>query len=212
MTRILCLGDSVTNGSSGAAGFGGYRGTLFPRLWERYDVRPVGSLGAGSPYGRHEGHDGWRITDALAAIDSIMACEPQILLVILGTNDFYQDYLVHGNVGGYTAANYAAALDNMAALLSAIHVRGTCVRTLVGTIPPVAPDGSWWPAVYNQALPQALQKARESCGADVRLVRACDGLTGSDFYDTVVGHPSASGYVKVATAWYQALVPLLEAS
>ena len=94
--RVLPLGDSITYGLRVA---GGYRAPLHQLLTNAgYSVDFVGLRnGNGAtnlPDSDHEGHPGWRIDQ----IDSIMlsvfdaTVDPNIILVLIGTNDYGQGY------------------------------------------------------------------------------------------------------------------------
>lgn len=92
-TDILCLGDSTTVGVCGE-GSGGYRGTLIQGLLRRTPAfRLVGSQQDTLPglyplLGNHEGHSGWTVEDAIAALPGVLAATPcQIACVLLGLND-----------------------------------------------------------------------------------------------------------------------------
>src|SRR2546423_15628435 len=97
--RVLCIGDSITRGSTNDAltftPWGGYRGHLWTRLWPDYDVCPVGSMtddagNATGPaqFGGHEGHPGWTIAQLRAHVDGGMTTHtPDVVLLLPGIPD-----------------------------------------------------------------------------------------------------------------------------
>jgi lysophospholipase L1-like esterase len=195
--RIMPLGDSITYGSKAP---GGYRLELWTRLQrDGAAVDFVGSRqdGPASLGDRdHEGHSGWRIDELTEAVDGWLARQqPEIVLLMIGTNDVLQNHEVAG------------APARLAALLDRITAKRPRLRVLVATLPPL--DKPAWQAqvdAYNAALPGIVQ-ARARAGARVQLVDVARGMTTADLADGI--HPNAGGYAKLAAAWYTALRPLL---
>ena len=195
--RVMPLGDSITYGSKAP---GGYRLELWTRLQrDGAAVDFVGSRqdGPASLGDRdHEGHSGWRIDEVADAVDGWLAQhQPEIVLLMIGTNDLLQDHAVAS-----APARLGALLDRITATLP----RG---RVLVATLPPLGKPA--WQAqvdVFNRALPAVVQ-ARARTGKRVQLVDVARGMTAADLADGV--HPNDGGYAKLAAAWYAALRPLL---
>jgi lysophospholipase L1-like esterase len=195
--RIMPLGDSLTYGSKAA---GGYRLELWTRLQrDGAAVDFVGSLqhGPASLGDRdHEGHSGWRIDEVAAAVDGWLAREqPEVVLLMIGTNDVLQNHDVAG------------APARLGALLDRITANQPGARVLVATLPPLGKP-AWQAQVdaFNGALPDVVQ-ARARAGTRVQLVDVAHGMTAADLADGI--HPNAGGYAKLAAAWYAALRPLL---
>jgi len=196
--RIMPLGDSITDGANVP---GGYRIELWRRLVDRdrLAIDFVGSLKNGPASLRdpdHEGHSGWRIDELAAQVDGWLARDrPEIVLLMIGTNDMLQDYAVD------------QAPTRLGALLDRIRLRVPRARVLVATVPPLGKP-VWQARVtaYNAALPPIVE-TRAKAGAALSLVDVARGLTPADLADGV--HPNASGYAKIAAAWYAALRPLL---
>jgi lysophospholipase L1-like esterase len=89
-TKIMLLGDSITEGLIGSDPAGGFRDDLASMLdfvGANYDL--VGTLSHGSGFDSdHEGHGGYRVEMILAYIDSFLVeNDPEIVLIHLGTND-----------------------------------------------------------------------------------------------------------------------------
>ena len=93
--RVMPVGDSITYGSSVN---GGYRLPLYDLLTNSgYTVDYIGSQ-TGNSTGMadpdHEGHGGWRIDQIDAIILDVLRTEadPDVLLLLIGTNDFGQEF------------------------------------------------------------------------------------------------------------------------
>lgn len=198
--RIMPLGDSITDGANVP---GGYRIELWRRLvnQDRLAIDFVGSLrngpaSLGDP--DHEGHSGWRIDELTAAVDGWLArYQPEIVLLMIGTNDMLQDHAV------------AQAPARLGALLDRISARLPQARVLVATLPPLGqPVSQERVAAFNAAVPGVVQ-ARAKAGKTLALVDVARGLTPADLADGV--HPNADGCAKIGAAWHTALRPLLGA-
>jgi lysophospholipase L1-like esterase len=195
--RIMPLGDSITDGANVP---GGYRIELWARLQrDRAAIDFVGSRqnGPASLGDRdHEGHSGWRIDNLAGAVDGWLAqSQPEIVLLMIGTNDILQDQAPAG------------APARLGALLDRITAKRPTARVLVATLPPLG-QAAWQERVtaFNRALP-AVVDARARAGKRVQLVDVARGMTEADLADGI--HPNADGYAKLAAAWHAALRPLL---
>jgi lysophospholipase L1-like esterase len=195
--RVMPLGDSITYGSRAP---GGYRLELWARLSrDGAAIDFVGSRqdGPASLGDRdHEGHSGWRIDEVADAVEGWLAQQqPEIVLLMIGTNDVLQNHAVAG------------APARLGALLDRITAKVPRARVLVATLPPLGKP-AWQAQVnaFNGALPGVVE-ARARAGARVQLVDVARGMTAADLADGI--HPNAGGYAKLAAAWYAALRPLL---
>jgi lysophospholipase L1-like esterase len=196
--RIMPLGDSITDGANVP---GGYRIELWRRLatQDRLSIDFVGSLrnGPASLGDReHEGHSGWRIDELAAAVDGWLAKHrPEIVLLMIGTNDMAQD-----QAGATAPARLGALLDRITARLPTATV-------LVASLPPLGtPELDARVRAYNRAVPGVVQ-SRAAAGKKVVFVDVARGLTPADLADGI--HPNQRGYAKIAEAWSRALRPLL---
>ena len=194
--RIMPLGDSITDGYNVP---GGYRIDLEDELvadGRIFDF--VGSLSNGPAAladKNHEGHSGWRIDQIASSINGwLAASQPEVVLLMIGTNDVVQDYQL------------ATAPNRLAALLDQIHTARPQAHLLVASIPPLpgATDDQQVRA-YNSAIPGLVQ-TRAGQGRSIRYVEIHGALTTADLADGV--HPSASGYSKIADVWHAALAPI----
>jgi lysophospholipase L1-like esterase len=196
-TVIMPLGDSITDGYNIP---GGYR----IELWQKFasngnQVDFVGSMTNGpSSLGdkNHEGHSGWRIDQIDAQISGwLSSYQPQIVLLLIGTNDMIQEYQV------------AQAPARLSALIDKILVGAPERRIILATLPPNTDSGRNTRIVaYNSALPEIVaQKAAE--GKLVTLVDMYSALTLADLADRT--HPNQAGYSKMAAVWYAELQKFL---
>lgn len=229
---ILPLGDSITAGCGSQAGpsnnwtavcggeSGGYRAPLWAALnASGFNTTFVGTQTAGPawlPQRSHEGHPGWRIAQLTGIIGKWAPLQPDIVLVLLGTNDIGQNH-----------TQYQLTAD-MTALLNATVQAIPNVRIIIGTVLNMVNslNPQWQPAVqaYNAALPAIAS----NFGASIADLNADTGLctpeTGplqrmcaecnppacpAGTYDRV--HPTAAGYSLMAGVWAAALAPVLEA-
>ncbi len=192
-TRVMPLGDSITEGTQVP---GGYRIGLWQRLLGgRYTVDFVGSQFNG-PAGLgdhdHEGHPGWRIDQIDANIAGwLRSYTPRTVLLHLGTNDVLQNY------------NVAGAPQRLSTLIDRVTAGAPNADVFVATIIPLSNAGQESAArTLNAAIPGIVQ-SKVSAGKRVHLVDMHSKLTTADLIDGI--HPTAGGYDKMAAAWYAAL-------
>ncbi|MGC4770412.1 cellulose binding domain-containing protein [Micromonospora sp. DT44] len=187
--RVMPLGDSITDGFNVA---GGYR----IELWQRfasggYRIDFVGSMFNGpSNLGDHdhEGHSGWTISQIDANfVNWLRATNPRTVLLHIGTNDMYGDT--------------SGAPGRLATLVDRITNTAPNADVFVATIIPKSGADNVVRG-YNAAIPGIVQ-TRAAAGKRVHLVDMYRALTLSDLADGV--HPNATGYRKMAVAWYDAL-------
>ncbi|MEU4476144.1 cellulose binding domain-containing protein [Micromonospora sp. NPDC023888] len=187
--RVMPLGDSITDGFNVP---GGYR----IELWQRftaggYRIDFVGSQFNGpASLGDHDhqGHSGWTIAQIDANVVTwLRATNPRTVLLHIGTNDMYGDT--------------SGAPGRLAALVDRITNTAPNADVFVATIIPKSGADNQVRG-YNAAIPGIVQ-TRAAAGKRVHLVDMYRALTLSDLADGV--HPNATGYRKMAVAWYDAL-------
>ncbi len=192
-TRVMPLGDSITDGV-GVSGGGGYRVGLWQRLAQNgYTTDFVGSgyNGPASLWDHdHEGHSGWRI-DQLDAnvVGWLRTYTPRTVLLHIGTNDITQN------------RDLGNAPARLAALVDKITSTSPQTEVFVATLIPVSFADSQVRA-YNAAIP-GIVSSRAAAGLRVHLVDMYRALTTADLADGV--HPNATGYDKMAATWFAAL-------
>lgn len=188
--KIMPLGDSITDGLTVP---GAYRIELWKKLVAaKYTVDFVGSMSNGpSTLGDrdHEGHSGWTIAQIDAQINKwLKAYQPRTILLHIGTNDMYQ--------------SPATAPARLGTLIDHITTQAPQAEVFVATIIPF-PMGAQAVSTYNAQIP-GIVKARADAGKNVHLVDMFPKLTSADLADGV--HCNATGYGKMAAAWYDALL------
>ncbi|MET8041951.1 cellulose binding domain-containing protein [Micromonospora sp. NPDC005215] len=187
--RVMPLGDSITDGFNVA---GGYRIELWQRFTSGgYRIDFVGSQFNGpASLGDHdhEGHSGWTIAQIDAnVVNWLRATSPRTVLLHIGTNDMYGDT--------------SGAPGRLATLVDRITNTAPNADVFVATIIPKSGADNQVRG-YNAAIPGIVQ-TRAAAGKRVHLVDMYRALTLSDLADGV--HPNATGYRKMAVAWYDAL-------
>ncbi|MBX3254485.1 MAG: hypothetical protein KF862_10120 [Chitinophagaceae bacterium] len=219
-TNILCIGNSITNGTGK---YNSYRRDLWKLLHTgKYNFDMIGSwdkhhMGGAVPGPDfdmdHEGHSGWTAADifqppswdsARGNIYSWMQLyTPGIVLVELGTNDVFQCRSVKDIIGDFTR------------LVQLLRDRNKNVKIFFAKIPPL---GKQWASeklcgndtTYRSRILQ-LNKAigffarkNSTKASPVIAVDQFSGVdTDKDMYDDI--HPNASGERKMAGRWYNAI-------
>jgi lysophospholipase L1-like esterase len=192
ITKIMPLGDSITDGFTVA---GGYR----IKLWSSIQsigktIDFVGSMSNGpAELGdkNHEGHSGWRIDQIDASINGWMdTYKPRIVLLHIGTNDIGQNYNISG-----APTRLSALIDKICAKLP---VGG---KLYVAKIIPL--NGQTTNITnFNNQIPGIVQ-SKVNSGKPVYMVDMYSALTLSDLADGV--HPNRTGYDKMADVWFNAI-------
>ncbi|GAA1770347.1 cellulose binding domain-containing protein [Luedemannella helvata] len=191
--RVMPLGDSITDGFNVP---GGYRNGLWQRLvGGGYTVDFVGSQFNGpASLGDHdhEGHSGWRIDQLDANIVTwLRNYTPRTVLLHIGTNDITQN------------RDLSNAPNRLSGLIDKITSTAPNAEVFVASIIPIG-YGNMQASVrsFNSAIPGIVQ-AKVNAGRRVHFVDMYAALTTADLADNV--HPNATGYDKMAAAWYAAL-------
>ncbi len=198
--RILPLGDSITRGY-GSTDSGGYRKYLHARLTSvGLDLDFVGSLANGSfPDPQHEGHDGAyiRVLHSNWALQAQQTYDPQITLLMIGTNDCWT------GTGLNSPENAPQNLNN---LISGIFQVNPDTQLYVATIPRIWDGGAGqeYPSVikYNATIPGIVNGWANS-GKFARLVDVYPHVTVPQLFDGV--HPNESGYATIGGLFFDAL-------
>jgi lysophospholipase L1-like esterase len=206
--RILPLGDSITVGSRGTNA--GYRAMLAAMLTRAgVSFQFVGSKhhNPGQLPLEQTHHEGWTgrviragppkregVTEIVRPLLAPGGLRPDIILLLIGTNDVHVDYKLDG------------AEQRLDALVSLLVDKRTGLargaRLLLSQIPPNGvPAKNEHVQAYNESV-EAVARRQRAAGNDVQLV-----LTRVELSDMAPDklHPLDSGYRKIAEAWFEAL-------
>ncbi len=171
--KILPLGDSITEGFSLPIPYwGAYRVRLFEAAthWgrrltfvgrERNGPPNVGSV----PFPMsHEGHSGWVIDQIAAIVTDALESEPDIVLLMIGTNDILSD------------VDREQAPGRLAALLDRIIAADVASLIVVAQIAPL-PGLEREVAAYNEGV-AAVVRERAAAGERILLADMYAGFPG----------------------------------
>ena len=199
-TNIMPFGDSLTAGgynlSDGYHTDSGYRQTLYNLLnGAGISVHFVGQFQDGAfAENHHEGHSGKRIDEISAGAQAwVSAAQPDIVLLLIGTNDCIQNYDL-GN-----------AMNRMSDLIANIRLGAPhSVIFISTTVPNGTPDTQTRVLAYNSALTTFVQ-ARMQTDAKIHFVDmyTLANLQMTDLIDGV--HPTPTGYATMGKVWFNVL-------
>ena len=194
ISRIMPLGDSITDGSAVPGGYRVGLAQLLHASGQQFDF--VGSMENGPPAladRQHEGHSGWRIDELHArAHEWVSTAQPDAVLLLAGTNDIWQRYDVDRAP--------ARLLD----LLVTIDRAAPGALIVVSTLPPF-PERAVEREAFNASLMTVISAARAR-GIRAVVTTAGSTLSDVDLYDGV--HPNETGHTKLAAGFYATLRPL----
>ena len=193
--RILPLGDSITYGSSSP---GGYRAPLYQLLTNAgfvvdYIGTQTGNPVASLPDSDHEGHGGWRIDQLDANILGWFGQldDPDVILLLIGTNDYGQ---------AYDADN---ATNRLEALIVKMATNRPFAKIIVANLLQRGePYDTQIQTTFNPFVPSIVAR-QAALGRQVYFTDMRSALTLADTYDNL--HPNQIGYNKMATNWLAAI-------
>ncbi|HVT08299.1 MAG TPA: SGNH/GDSL hydrolase family protein [Polyangia bacterium] len=215
---IMPLGDSITEGYRSSKG-GGYRVELFHDVLA--DKKSVTFVGSAPPNGPatvdgvafppdNEGHGGYRISQISSLmVASMMTNKPNIILLMIGTNDIGLDTSPIGTSGAQNIA------DQLGSLIDKIIAQDPKVLLVVAQIVPCITDAVDANIQAYNALIPAVVKARADAGKHVLLVDMHAAfLAHANWKTTLLNqadkqHPTDAGYVIMGDTWYPAIKPFL---
>jgi VCBS repeat-containing protein len=199
--RIMPLGDSLTYGEALTSTQGGYRNDLYDLLTNAgFNVDFIGTLSdtnnSGLPDVDHQGLPGARIDQIQANIGGWLASveDPDVVLLLIGTNDIWQNY------------NLATAPGRLENLIADIATKRPFAKIVVSNLPPRIDSSSFeaQQVTYNSAIPGIVAQ-QVALGRQVTLLDMHSVLTSSSDFSSDGVHPSAQGYGKMADAWAPAI-------
>jgi lysophospholipase L1-like esterase len=144
----------------------------------------------------NEGHNGWDLLEISGSVNSwLMTSTPEIILLLLGTNDIYE------NATGSTAA---ARLD---ALIAQIYGQLPDVSLIVASIPPLDSLKNEQVIAYNTLIPGVVANHAAASQRRIHFVDIFSVVSVADLVDGI--HPGTAGYSKMAAAWFDKLIQVL---
>jgi len=199
--RIMCLGDSITDGKCQSNDECGYRRYLYQKLIQvGYKVDFVGSCHTGLKIdfdNDHEGHPAYtakQVTDNIS--QWLEANPPDIILLHIGTNCFQQT----------TQANIEEILINIHRYEEKHHHQITVfVAKIINRQQP-----SEYITKYNDDV-ELMIKRRIQNGDSLVVVNVESALRyPEDMFEKL--HPNDSGYQKIAQVWFESLDQFLSST
>jgi hypothetical protein len=192
LIRVMPVGDSITVGQAAVNVPGGYRAPLYQLLTNAgYKVEFVGTSTQNpapwlpSPY--HEGHSGTRIDYIDSIIVAALAAnaEPDIILLLIGTNDYGQGYDTPNATNRLEAliAKIATNRPNVSIIVNNLLMRGEPYNTQIQT-------------TFNPFLPGICAR-QQALGRRVYFNDVRSAVPLADVPDNL--HPNQTGYNKMAT-------------
>ncbi len=200
--RIMPLGDSITESHTD---HNSYRRALWHMLNDQgYEVDFVGSMTGVFPGGLppiqdfdmdHEGHWGWRADELLNQLPGWLGgYTPDIVLMHVGTNDCFQ-----GN-------STSSTITELGQIIDVIRTDNPDVVFLFAQLIPAT--SSLDRIIELNANIPSLAASKNTAQSPVIVVDQYTGFNASaDTWDGV--HPNDTGEQKMATKWYDAILPFL---
>ena len=198
--RVLPVGDSITLGVGAA---GGYRAPLYQMiLSEGYAPDFVGTQTGNSapslPDPQHEGYGGAIIEniDGLLPMMFVALPQPDVILVLLGVNDFRN------------GINTATAINRLEALVVRLANNWPNSKVIVASLTAVTePLNTQIQMMYNSLLPGMCERQR-SFGRNIYFTDMYSAVLLADMPDQL--HPNQLGYTKMATNWFSSIMAAIE--
>jgi len=196
--RVMCVGDSITDGVGATNMVGGYKKALYDMYeGEGVDINFVGPKSIGEPNydagSGHAGYPGWRVYQIRDNIENWMTLyEPQAILLMIGTNDILQDK---------DDNNFAEdAINVLEETIDNIVATNSDVKLVVGSIPPLDNSSKNTKVqAYNAQIPALVAEKGENVSfVDIysAFPSKSDGI-GNDYT-----HPDDKGYQYIADKWF----------
>ena len=198
--RVLPLGDSITLGVGAA---GGYRAPLYQMILSAgYTPDFVGTQTGNSapslPDPEHEGYSGALIENIDAMLPMMFGALPQpdVILVLLGVNDF--------RIGAETAT----ATNRLEALVVRLATNWPNSKIIVASLTAIPdPWNTQVQMLYNSLLPGMCER-QSSLGRNIYFTDMYNAVPLADMPDQL--HPNELGYTKMATNWFSSIMAAIE--
>jgi len=211
--RILCLGDSITEGNSTMVV---YKGPLYDKLTTAgYRFEYVGSKSSAytSPtYGsvslKHEGYSGQNCTQIATTFTTNSPLYPADIVIIHSAHNLN---VAEAVLTPTAEAAIVTTVENATrSMIQTARTTNPAVRILLAK---VIPSGKLPKYSYIPAVNVRLGEIAAELNTTAQPVISVDQATGFDWTtDTITDmvHPNASGGEKMAQKFFDALQPLLE--
>ena len=201
--RVLTVGDSITLGASVPSWVpGGYRLPLYQLFTNlNYNVIFTGTTSANSVPGLnfyHEGHGSAEIAGVNALMKGVFdnTDDPDIILLLLGTND-------------YGTGHSAGATNRLDAMISNLATNRPNAKIIVANLLVRTDNTSLDTQIqttFNPFIP-GIVAAHAALGQQVYFTDLRSAVTTSSLSDGL--HPNATGYAQMATNWFTAVTNLV---
>ena len=201
--RVACVGDSITYGVAVSSPSTTYPADLQASLGSGYNVQNFGYPGLALmnlPQGNPSSHPAYTTTTQYT---SMVAFNPNIIIVMLGTND--ASFPVDG--AGWSSDYLATFTTQYEAFITTLRALPAKPIVFVATLPTVFGTNQYGidPTVANTIITPALHSIASASNAPLIDVHTATANLGSDFADNV--HPNDAGTAAIATAAFNALQP-----
>lgn len=223
-TKIMFIGDSITNGGQTYAS---YRYPLYFDLTDAgYSLDVVGSsttlYNGSTPNStlypkynttfdkNHEGYWGITTTNFLAQKSTVAAnYAPEVVTIFLGSND------VNENVSN-ASNNYKTSTDNLGLIIDKLRAKNPNVKIALAQIIPATPTASYGFINANPKMPgynaavAAFAATKTTASSPIVVVDQYTNYNPIALNQTSDGvHPNQYGEQLIADRFYRALQPLL---
>ncbi|MEL7522850.1 MAG: SGNH/GDSL hydrolase family protein, partial [Cyanobacteria bacterium J06553_1] len=160
--------------------------------------------GASAPDRNHEGHSGFTINNISAKINSYLSKKPDVILLMLGTNDVLRDN-GSGKKGGKLIEPKGAS-GRLNTLINKITSKLPQTKVFVASIPPLTKTS----ADLNQvkAFNSKVAQLVKSKGSNVKFVDMYKALSPGDLLSDKI-HLTKAGSAKAAKVWRNAIASTL---
>lgn len=193
ITRVACIGDSITAGVGTAPPVGSYPDQLQRLLGDRWEIRNFGVSGAtllrsgDKPYQKE------------AALKKALEYKPDVVIILLGTNDSKpQNWAFQAQF----AADYRDLITQFKRL-------ETCPRLFVCSPPFVSGGGNF--GINEPAVLEEIPRIRTLAEAEnVTFVDVHAAMVGQDFLFPDRVHPNNAGAGVIAKTVYTALTGAID--
>lgn len=202
--RILPIGDSLTSGLSNNSVPGAYRNRLHLLLTTAgYNVDFVGTFSdvgnAGLPDVNHQGQGSARIDQIQTQIGGWLDAvdDPDVVLLMIGTNDFWQNYQL---------STVQTRLTN---LIADIATKRPFAKIIVSNLP-LRTDNvgiEAQQALFNASIPGIVAQ-QVAQGRQVSYVDMHSAWSSGDLSPDGV-HPTAIGFSKMGDTWFPAIANVI---